>query len=113
MTHRYLLDGQPLVYNADRKFGNTSIEEPFLKAGKIFGFKGPGIGLNPKLCEFIIKRKAVLMVYVVSFNHSYWMGWDKLKQYVEKGYEYKAGGHKWVFVIPLEAFNDSVIKIMN
>ena len=85
MTHRYIIDGQPLVYNAERKLGNTVIEEPFLKAGKIFGFNGPGIGLNQKLIEFILKRKATLILYVSSFRHNYWISWDNLEKNFEKG----------------------------
>jgi len=105
LTHRYIIDGQPLVYNAERKLGNTTIEEPFLKAGKIFGFTGPGIGLNPKLIEFILKRKSTLMIYLSSFRHNYWIPWDKLKQNQEKDFKYMAGGRKLVYVIPLEQFN--------
>jgi len=105
MTHRYIIDGQPLVYNAERKLGNTTIEEPFLKAGKIFGFTGPGIGLNPKLIEFMLKRKATLMIYVSSFRQNYWMSYDKLKQNYGRGFQYMAGGRKLVYVIPLSEFN--------
>lgn len=106
MTHRYILDGQPLVYNAERKLGNLTIEEPFLKAGKIFGFKGSGIGLNPSIIKFIVKREAVLMVYVASFHQNYWISWDWLEVHKKKNYQYKAGGHKWVFIIPLNQFSE-------
>jgi len=111
MTHRYIIDGQPLVYNAERKLGNTTIEEPFLKAGKIFGFTGPGIGLNPKLIEFILKRKATLLIYVASFRQNYWTTWDNLEWNYEKGFRYMAGGRKEVYVIPLEQFNQKTKMI--
>jgi len=111
MTHRYIIDGQPLVYNAERKLGNTTIEEPFLKAGKIFGFNGPGIGLNPKLIQFIIKRKATLLIYVASFKQNYWMTWDNLEKNFKMGFKYMAGGRKLVYVIPLFEFN-TYLKVM-
>ena len=111
MTHRYIIDGQPLVYNAEQKLDNTTIEEPFLKAGKIFGFNGPGIGLNPKLIEFMLKRKATLMIYVSSFRQNYWISWDNLEQNFEKGFRYMAGGRKLVYVIPLFEFNQRKVII--
>jgi len=111
MTHRYIIDGQPLVYNAERKLGNTTIEEPFLKAGKIFGFTGPGIGLNPKLIEFIIRRKATLIIYVSSFRQNYWMNWDRLRDNFKKDFRYMAGGRKLVYVIPLFEFNQRRVII--
>lgn len=107
MTHRFLLDGQPLVYGAESKICKTTIEEPFIKAGKILGWIDhcPGIGLNKKIIEFVVRRKATLIVHVASAGNDYWISWDKLQDFIKNNNtEYMAGGKKLVDVISWKAF---------
>lgn len=102
-----MLDGQPLVYNSFTKIGKTAIEEPFLKAGKMLKWNPEvaGIGLNKKITEFMIKRKATLIVYIVSVGKDYWISWDKLRDFIKNNNtEYMAGGKKLVDVISWQEF---------
>lgn len=118
MTHRFILDGQPLVYNAERKLGKTTIEEPFFKAGKILGWDpscgSPGIGLNEKICEFIIKREATLIVHVASAGHDYWITWGYLVAFIKNNnVKYRVPGNKWVNVISWKSFSTKALVISN
>ena len=101
------LAGQKVVYNSETKIAKTTIAEPFYKAGKILGWKNTkrtvGLGLNPKIVEFILKSRCTLIIHVAKDQKDYWLRPDVLSDFVKyNNTEYKAGGKLMVHVIPWE-----------
>jgi len=86
MTQTLNLDGQKVVYNHESKIAKTTIKEPFYKAGKIFGWsdKSPGLGLNLKVIDFILKTKCTLIIHVESAGNDYWLKNDVLKAFLQQ-----------------------------
>lgn len=90
MSQIFKFEGQELRYNHYTKTAFTTINEPFLTAGKKLGWEEntPGIGLNLQLLEFILKMKCHLVIKVVRVkdqlvNHYYWIYFDTLKQFLD------------------------------
>ena len=78
-------EGQRLVYSQDLKLAKITIDEPFFKAGKIFGWgdKSPGLGLNLHIVEFVLKTKCVLVIHVASVGKDYWLSYDKFFDFLK------------------------------
>jgi len=85
MTQIFMFEGQKIVYNHLTKMAKTTIEEPFLTAGRTLGWEEnvPGLGLNLSIIKFILKTKCNLIVYVGTAGKDYWIRYDKLKQFIE------------------------------
>jgi len=85
MTQTLNLDGQKVVYNSESKIAKTTIKEPFYKAGKIFGWKdkSPGLGLNLKVVEFVLKTKCTLIIHVETAGKDYWLKSDVMKAFLQ------------------------------
>jgi len=92
MTETHYINGQKIVYNPERKLVKTTIETPFMSAGKqmlwdLTKYGTCGIGLNLKIIELVLKTNSTLIVYVLStpqgpIEKDYWIHADKLKQYL-------------------------------
>lgn len=101
-----ILKGQKILYNHEKKVAIIEIMEPFYKAGKIFDWKDkktPGLGINTDIVNFVIKRKATLLIKVKSTGNTYWLRNDLLADFISKTpCNYKVGENTWVNVIPWE-----------
>ena len=88
MSQSFVFDGQFVKYNHSTKTAFTSIREPYYAAGKVLGWpeKVPGIGLNLKIIDFIMKTKCHLVVRVESTGHNYWIYFDALKKFIDTHY---------------------------
>lgn len=60
--------GQKIEYDADKNVISLEIREPFWKASEMLNWpeKSSGIGINPKIIDFLQARHADLMIYVRS-----------------------------------------------
>lgn len=93
MTEILNIDGQKVVFNPERKIIKTTIETPFMSAGKHISwnptFGIPGIGLNLKLIELTLKTNSTLIIYIIStptgpIEKDYWITADRLKDFLTK-----------------------------
>lgn len=103
MTQTHNVDGQEIIVNSENKICRMTIKEPFMKAGTVLNWpkKGPGLGINKAIIDFVKKSGFTLLVRVESAGRDYIIRNDQLlKDLKELNTEYKAGGKKWVHVIP-------------
>ena len=110
MTDKITLEGQSFYYNHETHLAKITIFQPFYKAGKILGwnkeFKSVGLGLNKSIINFILKTKSTLIIRVEQENKEYWIRYDALNHFIKNNNtEYKAGGKKFVHVIPWKICN--------
>lgn len=96
MTRIFNLDGQRVAYNEERKIVKTTIEVPFFKAGKILswdqGLGSPGLGLNHKIIQYVLKTKSYLCIHVGQEGADYWIRNSVLVDFIKNNNtEYKAG----------------------
>ena len=96
MTRTFHLDGQKITYNDERKILKTIIEVPFYKAGIILSwdqrFGSPGLGLNHKIIQYVLKTKSYLCIHVGQEGSDYWIKYDALVDFIKNNNtEYKAG----------------------
>ena len=96
MTRIFNLDGQKVAYNEERKIVKTTIEVPFFKAGKILSWSqdlgSPGLGLNHKIIQYVLKTKSYLCIHVGQEGADYWIRNSVLVDFIKKNNtEYKAG----------------------
>jgi hypothetical protein len=101
-----ILDTQHIKYNINTKIAATSIEKPFMAAGKKLGWrwKSPGIGLNLKVIQFLLHRKFTLVLYIESYDATYFLKHDHLLEFLRDNvvdYKIKDTVLK---VIPIEIF---------
>ena len=107
MTEFYNLDGQQIAYNPESKIVKTTINEPFFKASKILNWNkpSPGLGLNRKIIDFVLKTKSRLIVHVTTSGHDYWIASDKLVEILKThNTQYKVVGTTWLCVLPWKDF---------
>lgn len=85
MTQTFVFAGQKVVYNHDTKIAKTTIEEPFLTAGKKLGWEEdvPGLGFNKDIIAFVLKTKCHLVVFVGSAGKDYYISHDVLRNFIE------------------------------
>jgi len=78
------LNGQRVRHNPESKILVTTIEKPFMSAGKKLGWrwKSPGIGLNLKVVQFLLTTKSTLILYIDSYNCNYFLKHDHLLDYL-------------------------------
>lgn len=101
-----LLDGQKVNYNPESKIAATTIEKPFMSAGKKIGWrwKSPGIGLNLKVVQFLLTTKYTLILYVEFYHSNYFLKHDHLLEYLRNNdCDYKIRDTV-LKVIPIELF---------
>jgi len=101
-----LLDGQKVKYNSERKIAVTTIEKPFMSAGKKLGWRwtSPGIGLNLKVVQFLLQSKFTLILYIEFYNCNYFLKFDQLFEYLrDNECDYKIR-ETVLKVIPIELF---------
>jgi hypothetical protein len=86
LTQFLTLEGQKVTYNEETKTLFLTIEEAFYSAGKLLGWErpDPGIGLNTSIINFIKKYKCHLVIKVAEANHSYWIYYDTLMDFINK-----------------------------
>lgn len=107
MTQFLELDGQKVAYNPDTKIVKTTIKEPFYKASKILGWnkQSPGLGLNEKIIQLVVKTKSHLIVHVESSCHDYSIPWDKVSHILKtENTQYRVTGDNWLSVLPWREF---------
>ena len=103
----FLLDGQKITYVEDSKVVKFAIHTPFVKAGHILGwniseFGSPGLGINHAIIKFIERRKCTLIIHIDSEAYDCIIKFDVLSKFIKNNNnEYRAGGKKFVHVIPL------------
>ena len=75
--------GQEFKYNFDIHTVITTIKEPFWSAGKKLGWDkpAPGLGFNDGLMQYIIRRKANLIVHVE--GHKYFIPFNRLMLFIQ------------------------------
>ncbi len=80
-----ILEGQAIQYNSMIKTAYVTINEPFYSAGKKLGWKhpDPGLGFNHSIIDFVMKRQCHLVVKIGISGVSYWIYYDRLKQFLE------------------------------
>ena len=103
----FLLDGQEVTYIEDKKILRFAIHEPFWKAGQKLGwpteFGSPGLGINHAIIKFIERSRCKLIIHIESESYDCIINYDFLKKFIfNHNNEYKAGGKKFVHVIPLK-----------
>lgn len=101
-----LLDGQKINYNSESKIAVTTIEKPFLSAGKKLGWRWQpqGIGLNLKVIQFLLSTKFTLVIYIEYYHHSYFFPYTKLFDYLKNNEcDYKIRDTV-LKIIPIELF---------
>jgi len=104
----FLLDGQEIIYVEDSKVVKFAIHEPFFKAGHILNwdiseFGSVGLGINHSIIKFLERRKCTLIIHIDSESYDCIIRHDVLMQFIKNhNNEYKAGGKKFVHVIPLK-----------
>lgn len=105
-----ILDTQKINYNPEKKIAVTTIDEPFMSAGKKLGWrwKSPGIGLNLKVIKFILDTQYTLIINIESFRNksgkqaTFYLSYDKLRHFLTNtNYDYKVR-NTIVKVIPIE-----------
>jgi len=81
-----VIDGQKIIHAPATKTVFIDIGEPFYSAGKKLGWKEkcPGLGINEKIINFVIKTKSHLVVNVVSAGVKYWINWDHIQSFMQK-----------------------------
>jgi len=107
MVITQILEGQMIKYSLETKIIKTTINEPFYKAGKILGWKGStaGLGINHSIIKLVLKTKCRLIIHVATAGHDYWVTHDIIKHFIKNNNtEYKAGGKKFVTVLPWRIF---------
>jgi len=105
-------EGQEIEYSLASHVVRTTIEEPFYKAGKIFGWEGrtPGLGINDKIIKFLKKMKSVLIVHVSSANEDYWINYPTLKNWIDNNNcQYRVRNNVIVYVIPWNLFKKKLM----
>ncbi len=98
---------QKCVYNLESKVFKTTIDEPFMKAGKILGWadSAPGLGLNKTMLNFVIRMRLRLVVHVASAGKDYWITHQKLYRFIkDNNTDYKVGFDNWLNVISWKEF---------
>ena len=113
MTQQLNLEGQKVMYNHETKIAKTTINEPFMSAGKKFhwGYSSPGIGLNLHLVELILKTKCILIVHVASTGHDYFLRHDVLLQFLRNhNTDYKIR-NTVLKIVPWELFTREIPHI--
>jgi len=104
----FLLDGQQITYVEDSKVVKFAIHEPFFKAGHILGwdistFGSVGLGINHTIIKFLERRRCTLIIHIDSEGYDCVIKYDALVKFIKtQNNEYKAGGKKFVHVIPLK-----------
>ena len=104
----FLLDGQKITYVEDSKVVKFAIHTPFVKAGHILGwniseFGSVGLGINHTIIKFIERRKCTLIIHIDSEGYDCIIKYDVLSKFIKnQNNEYRAGGKKFVHVIPLK-----------
>lgn len=86
MTQDLTFNGQAAKYNSERNILVTTIEEPFMSAGKKLGwidYKPQGFGFNLKLIEFVLNHKCVMVINVMSWKCSLFLKPDILLQFLQ------------------------------
>ena len=80
-----IIDGQKIIHVPDTKAVYIDIREPFFSAGKKLGWeeKCPGLGINQKIIDFVLKTKSRLVINVLSAGVKYWISWDHIKDFME------------------------------
>ncbi len=107
----FLLDGQQVTYVEDSKVVKFAIHEPFFKAGHILGwniseFGSVGLGINHTIIKFLARRRCTLIIHIDSESYDCVIRYDVLEKFIKnQNNEYKAGGKKFVHVIPLNLCN--------
>jgi len=108
------LEGQKINLSMESKIIKTTINEPFYKAGKILGWKSSsaGLGINHSIIKLVLKTKCRLIVHVASAGHDYHVSPDQIKHFIKNNNtEYKAGGKKFVTVLPWRIFRGFYPKV--
>lgn len=103
-----LLDGQKLNYNSESKIAVTTIDKPFMSAGKPqnlnWRWKAPGIGLNLRVIEFLLKTEFTLILFIEFYNCNYFLTSAHLLDYLRNNNcDYKIRDTV-LKVIPIELF---------
>jgi len=113
MALEYHVSTQSFKYNPEAKIIKTTIDEPFYSASKKLGWQeqSPGIGINEKILNIVLKTHSVLIVYLVSADHDYFMKWDAIKQFIkDNNVDYKVKD-TWLKVLPLKKFKRSIFDL--
>ena len=103
---KVILDTQIVNINSEKRIAVTTIEKPFMSAGKKLGWRWQpqGVGLNLKLIQLLLSTKFTLVLYIEYYNATYYMRHDVLFEYLrdnECDYKIKDTILK---VIPIELF---------
>jgi len=104
--------GQEIQYSLSTHTVRTTIDEPFYKAGKIFGWEGktPGLGINEKIIKFVKKIRATLIVHVSSANEDYWINFPTLKNFIDNNNcQYRVRNNVLVYVINWQLFRKKLV----
>ncbi len=114
MALQYHTATQNFRYNPELKIVKTSIDEPFYSASKKLGWKeqSPGIGINEEIIKIVLKTNSILIVYLVSTEHDYFIKPDVIKQFMKNNaVEYRVGQGTIVIVLPLRKFKRSMFDL--
>jgi len=114
MTQVFNIQGQRVVYNAERKIIKTTIKEHFRRAGHILGWKTKtaGLGINKKITELILRTNSTLIIFVEESDRDYFLSSDKLKSFLlHNNHEYRTPKGVWVDVIPYDLFTHKMVHL--
>lgn len=109
LPKQFLLDGQQVTFvEGITNILKFAIHEPFFRAGHILGwniseFGSVGLGINHSIIKFTERARCKLIIHIDSEGYDCIIGYDVLKQFIKNHpNEYRAGGKKFVHVIPLK-----------
>lgn len=114
MALSYHTATQNFRYNPDLKIIKTTIHEPFYSASKKLGWKeqSPGIGIHKEIIKIVLKTNSILIVYLLSAEHDYFIKPYVIKQFMkENAVEYRVGQGTIVIVLPLKKFKRSMLDL--
>lgn len=87
LAQRIALEGEIIKWEPDDRRVNMVLDNVFMDAGNQFQwpaeYKRPAFGINDSIYKFVVKVKAYLCIYSTTWEQTYWIRWDKLKQFCQ------------------------------